>query len=135
MCTPGGYYFMQIIDYVTVCLLNNLIALLFLIATLWVYGVKEFTKILTVQIGCYLNKLAIVLMYFFAIILPSSFIILLIQGIIVFDEEFRSEHFHYPPVMLWSGRILVISLMVLVFTKMVYAFFTAEGNTWRQKFR
>lgn len=43
---PGGYYIIALLDYVIVCIINNLIALLFLIATLWIHGIKKFLDIL-----------------------------------------------------------------------------------------
>lgn len=48
ICTPGGYYVLSLIDFVSVCILNNIIALTFLIASLWLYGVREFLGILTI---------------------------------------------------------------------------------------
>ncbi|XP_047735478.1 sodium-dependent nutrient amino acid transporter 1-like [Hyalella azteca] len=45
-CTPGGYYVLQLLDFISVCVINNLIALVFLVAVLCVFGVREFVAII-----------------------------------------------------------------------------------------
>ena len=81
LCTPGGYYVIAFLDYITVAILNNLMAVIMLIAMMWIYGVGKFMEFLSVAIGCRVNSWMIRFWRVYAVLLPGVFIILLVVGI------------------------------------------------------
>ena len=124
---------MWVLDYLSVYILNNLLGFIFIVSTMWSYGVDHFMDLLSVAIGCRVAVWVTRIWKFYSIFLPAMFLILLTFGFIGFIEEFINDDFPK------GLQIFVCLTMILVAVVMVgggvHGVFVSQGRTLGEKLR
>ena len=133
LITPGGFYLTWVLDYLSVCILNNILGFIFLVSTMWIYGVDHFMDFLSVAIGCRVAVWVKRIWKFYSIFLPAMFLILLTFGLIGFKKEFITDEF--PKGLQIFACLMLILVAVVMVGGGVHGVFVSQGRTLGEKLR